>query len=151
MTIERTFDYELLKHLATADERLYETLGDDWAPPIAEYQGPPRTNEVTYLLASDDAGILGFFMFVPRSAICWEMHTVMPLFGARAIEAMKEACAWVFANTQCVRIVTFVPEHNEVAQRFARQAGLKAWGRNKKSYQKGGVLQDEIWLGIGET
>lgn len=157
MTFERTFDYDLLRDLVKSDRRRYEAMTDDWSPAFESYEGPPRSREVTYLLVRGERGEfsadppMGFFMFVPRTRTCWEMHTVMPLFGARAIAAMTSAFGWVFENTDCIRIVTAVPSYNRVALRFAKQAGLKIFGVNEKSFQKGGALHDEIWMGIGET
>lgn len=149
---DRTNDYDLLNKLLVRDPQLYPFLGDDFAPAIADAQVNENPS-LWYILARQGEEILGFWQFEMRSQILMEFHTVMPLDG-RALAAFDEllgADGWLWKNTPCVRAVTFVPESNPIAHRFGVRAGLKAFGRNPKSFQKAGVAQDLILLGISKS
>jgi hypothetical protein len=149
---ERTYDYDLLNKLLVRDPQLYPFLGDDFAPSIEE-ASVGESPALWYIVAREGEELLGFWMFEPRSTILFEFHTIMPLDG-RALRAFDELLGpdgWLWKNTPCVRAVTFVPDSNEIAHRFGLRAGLKAYGRNPKSYQKGGALQDLILLGISKS
>jgi RimJ/RimL family protein N-acetyltransferase len=76
----------------------------------------------------------------------------MPL-DARALAAMRELLGrggWLWANTPCLRAVTNVPSDNPIAYRFGSRAGLKEYGRNPRSFLRGGVLRDQILMGISK-
>lgn len=148
MEFERTTDYELLTSLMR-DPALYPFIADDFAPPMEE-AAPVVHLELRYILARDRQGLLGFYLFTPRSPILWEFHTVMRLDG-KALAAMRELLGpqgWLWRNTECRRAVTYVPAYNRVAHRFGLRAGLQEYGRNPDSYLKHGELVDQILLGI---
>ncbi len=147
MQFERSFDYGLITRLFR-NPKLYDFISDDFAPPIEDV-APVENAELWYILARAGEGLLGCYLFVPRSHIVWEFHTVMPLDG-RALAAMRELLGpsgWLWSHTECRRAVTEAPEHNAIARRFGERAGLRAYGRNPDSYQKLGVLQDLILMG----
>jgi hypothetical protein len=147
---ERSTDYELLGRLLR-NPALYPFISDDFAPPIEAVEAVENPG-LWYILASDERGLFGCYLFEPRSPILWEFHTVMPLNG-RALTAMKALLGpsgWLWANTTCERAVTYVVESNPIALRFGLRAGLTVYGRNFKSYRKGGVLQDQILMGISK-
>jgi hypothetical protein len=58
------------------------------------------------------------------------------------------ALEWIWTHTPCRRIVTNVPEDNRLAYHFAVGAGMRAYGINRASFQKGGRLLDQHCLGI---
>jgi hypothetical protein len=150
MTFERTADYALLNSILR-NPALYPFLRDDDADPIEEACVVEHP-DLWFILARDGEELLGFWMFQPRSRIKFEFHTVMPL-DSRGLAATRELLGpggWLWANTECLRAVTFVPEWNLIARRFGLRAGLKEYGRDTKCFMLNGILQDEILLGIGK-
>jgi hypothetical protein len=45
--------------------------------------------------------------------------------GRHAVQAATEAVSWMFANTECQKVVTRVPDGNVAASALARRVGLK--------------------------
>jgi hypothetical protein len=152
MTFERTFEYGMLNELVR-NPGLFPFLGDDFSASI-EDAAVIENAAVWYILARDGGVLLGFWMFAPDNGntITWAFHTVMAL-DRRALTAMHELLGphgWLWKHTPCVRAVTSVVESNAIAHRFGLRAGLKAYGRNLKSYKKDGKLQDQILLGASK-
>lgn len=156
MTFERTRDYDLIRRIM-AHPRVYPHITDDGCPPVEEFH-PIENPDVWYVLVRSDSGprslgfsdAIGMWVFVPQNHICWEVHTcLLPVaYGELGAAAAKQMATWVFTNTRCRRIVTNVPECNRLALRFAKRAGMVEFGRNEKSFLKGGVLFDQIMLGL---
>ena len=153
MTFERTTDYGLVRQIL-ADPGIYARMGDDFAPPIAEFV----VNEhpaIWYVLVYPSAGDLvsGLFCFFPENGICWAGHVAFLRKTPPAITlaAGRAVVPWLWANTPCVRLVASIPAYNRAAIRFARRAmGLAAHGRNKASFMKRGTLHDQVLLGISK-
>lgn len=131
--------------------RVYPHIVDDSSPAADEFH-PIDHPSIVYLRAEDQEGTLGIFMLVPLSLVCYQVHTCMlpRAWGALARESARLGTQWMFEHGPCRRIVTNVPEYNRVAERFARACGMAEYGRNLKSFQKDGVLYDEILLGISK-
>src|SRR5262249_23430241 len=89
MTIrfERTTDLELVRQILTRP-KIWPHIGDDFAPPVNEFR-PNEDPRIWYVLASFEAHVLGLFMFLPESPVCWEMHasSLPEHWGPRAHEA----------------------------------------------------------------
>lgn len=150
MTFERTFDYALVKAIIT-HPAIYPHVSDDFSPSAEEYK-PIESEFVWYVKVKDDGEILGVWIFVPENAICWKIHTCLlpTAWGARAAKAAKMMAQWIWKNTQCVRIITDVPETNRLALMFALKSGMTRYGMNPKSYMKDGKLLDQVVLGISK-
>lgn len=148
--ISRTVDMPLVRSVIT-HPRVYPHVSDDSSPAVEDFE-PIDHASLVYLHAQDDAGTLGVFMLVPLSHVCYQVHTCMlpRAWGASAREAARLGTQWMFEHGPCRRIVTNVPEYNRIAERFARACGMTEYGRNLKSFQKDGVLYDEILLGISK-
>lgn len=148
MIFERTRDYARIRAIAT-HEKLWPHVSDDFSGPREEWR-PVEDEALCYVLAREGEETLGFFLLVPQNGVCWDIHTCLlpEAWGARAREAARGIVAWTFAETPCQRLVTSVPGHNRLALRFAQRAGMTEYGRNPKSYLKGGILQDQILLGL---
>lgn len=151
MTFERTKDPELIRSVLT-HPKVWPHITDDFSGSPESYE-PPMHEAIVYLTVLDGDRLLGLFMFHPHTRICWEVHTcLLPhCWGVRAAEAAKGAAEWMWANTEAQRIITSVPAYNRLALRFAERAGMKQWGVNGKSFQKGGVLHDQIMLGLSKV
>lgn len=149
MTFERSDDYELIRKIVT-HPKLYPHVSDDFSPDACDYVPPGAGPYLIYLLAKDGDELLGMFLFVAHTGICWEVHTcLLPnAWGSRARLAAIGAAEWMFEHTPCRRIITNVPSYNRLALRFARSAGMKEFGINERSYQKNGTLHDQVVLGL---
>jgi RimJ/RimL family protein N-acetyltransferase len=150
VTFERTRDFATVKAIITHPQ-IWPHVGEDSAPPAADFM-PVEDESVWYILVRDGAELLGLFVFAAVRSTCWEVHTcLLPnAWGPRAIAASREVAEWIWANTPCRRIVTCVPGYNRLALRLAKRAGLRAYGRNPKSYVKAGIAHDEILLGLSK-
>ena len=93
-------------------------------------------------------GIL--FMLTPRTLTLFEVHTMIvpKARGIKAVEATKRATQWVFANTPCEKIITYVPEFNRPAKIFAKKMGMVDEGICTKSFKRNGKLIDQWVLGL---
>jgi RimJ/RimL family protein N-acetyltransferase len=150
VTFKRSLDFPLIGAIMR-HEKLYQA--DDFGPAREEFT-PREDPAIWYVLVEDaDAGeVLGLFVLAPVNAICWEIHTrLLPCaWGRRAAEAARGILEWIWAQTPCRRVVTSIPEHNRLAVRFAAQAGLRRFGLNQRSYQKHGILLDQILMGVSK-
>lgn len=150
MTFERTFDRELIKRVIT-HPRVFKHISDDLAPK-PEAWSPVESEAVWYVTVKDDSGLLGMFIFMPHNSICWEVHTCMlpAAYGPKAVEATHQMTSWIWANTQCRRIITEVPAYNTLAYRLAVNAGMVEFGRNPQAFLRNGVLYDIALLGLSQ-
>jgi RimJ/RimL family protein N-acetyltransferase len=150
MTFRRTTDADLIRSVMT-HPRVYPHITDDGCPPVEQF-APVLSPAIWYVEAHDGEELLGLWAFVPQNAICWEVHTcLLPnAWGQRGAKAAKEMAAWIWANTDCRRIVTNVPSCNPLAYRFARKAGMVEYGRNTDSFLKDGKLYDQSLLGLSK-
>lgn len=132
-----------------AHPRVYRWVTDDFSPPAAEFQ-PTEHPAIWYVLAMDGEELLGMWTFVPHNGVCWEAHTyLLPGHGfRRGREAARQVAAWIWENTPCHRIITNVPRFNRVALKFARDAGMAEFAVNPRSFQKNGILHDQVLLGM---
>lgn len=148
--LERTFDYELIKHIAT-HPKIYPHIADDGSPSAEEFE-PIRDEHIWYVLVKAGTRPVGVFTYVPQNFVCYEVHTCLlpEIWGTYSLQAAKMSIQWIFENTPCRRIVTNVPDYNRIALRFARQSGLREFGVNPKSYLHDGSLWDQHMLGIGK-
>jgi hypothetical protein len=154
MHFNRTTDYELVRRILTR-RRMYEWMGDDYAPPVEQFQvnTDPR---IWYVLASDEWRAIGLFCFFPENEICWAAHVAL-LRGTHprlTHRAGWEVVRWLWNNTPCLRLTAKVPACNRAAVRFGLgPMGLKLIGPTLEqsveplSFMKGGRLVDQILMG----
>lgn len=148
ITFERSFNYGLIRAILT-HKAIWPHISDDSSPAADDYR-PIESEAFWYVLVRDCDEVLGLFLFAPQNGVCWEVHTALlpHAWGDRAMQAALELPEWIWENTPCRRIVTNVPEYNKLALNFALDAGMRPYGRNEKSWLKGGRLWDQVCLGI---
>lgn len=148
IVVERTFDLELIKSIAT-HPKVYPHINDDNAPSAEQYQ-PPDPWAVWYITVKDEGELLGMFALIPQSSVCFEVHTcLLPVaWGERATLAARAGRAWMWVHSPCRRIITNIPDDNRLALRFAKRAGMTEFGINEKSRLRGGKLIDQHLLGV---
>ena len=148
VNVERTRDYAAIHALAT-DPAIFHHVTDDWFPDPAKWE-PIRSEQVIYLLASDESGGFGFGVFIPENWSCYKAHIgFLPRsYGQQAITSFKLMLDWMWEQTRAERIVGEIAQENRRAIQFAVRAGFEQYGINKKSKLRGGILRDQVCLGI---
>lgn len=150
ISVYRSRDYLAIKALCT-HPRVFPAISDDYTSDPHKWE-PPQDERVIYLLASSHKKIFGFGIFLPRTHVQYEAHFgFLPrAYGADAAHAFEQMLSWAWQNTTALRIVGEIVKANTLAIRFARRAGFEIYGLNKASYLRGGVLHDQVCLGISK-
>jgi len=145
MKIEQTKDIGLIIDVVTHPS-IWPNVSDD---SIESEDYSPTIEGLIWLKVFDD-NLLGIYMIQRHNFINYEIHTCMlpNSWGEKAKQASRLVLDWIFANTECIKLVTHVPEDNPLALRYAKKAGLIVEGNNRKSIMKKGRLLDQIQLGI---
>lgn len=133
-------------------ESVYPLISDDGSLSPEAFRETENLKTVLesksiYVLAPNRYSITIFF---PCNSNTFELHTmVLPEGrGKMAIKGAADAFEWMFLNTKCLKIITYVPTFNRAAKVMARMVGFVIEGCNRKSFLKGGVLYDQTLLGI---
>lgn len=153
MRIERTFDREFVNEVIT-HPRIYPHVSQDFAPAPAEFDCGPimAVPDALFLVPMDGEERCGVFMVHPHSAIVHEVHTcILPQYWGRSVEAGRALIEWVFDNTKCLKLLTLVPDHNDLAYRLALKCGMVSQGTLTASYLKGGKLLDQRILAVSKA
>lgn len=148
MRVYRTFDENFIYDCTRF---VWDAVSDD-GELNPELYFPNMSEDNYWMMAEEDDGKkLGVFLYAPQNHICREVHTILlPIAKGRAKEAAIASGLWIFDNTNCMRIVTTVPEYNIPAFKLALEVGMKQYGINRKSFLKNGVLYDQHLLGISK-
>jgi hypothetical protein len=148
--IERSTNTAVIKALAT-HPTVFPYVSDDFFPDPEAWQ-PPESETIVYLLAKDAEGFFGFGAFIPENLSCWKAHMgFLPRsYGVPAIEAFGEMLAWMWKHTTAARIVGEICQENRRAIQFAVRSGFEPYGVNRKSRLRGGILRDQVCLGISK-
>lgn len=145
LTFERTQDFELVKQIIT-HPAIYEHMHSDGAPAPENFQ---VSEAGWYFLVRDQGELLGLFICVPQTSVCWEIHTcLLPAArGKRAFRAYREGLAYLKAHTSCRKVIGNIPADNPGALAIALRSGCRAIGVNTKSISHGGRLLDQVIVG----
>lgn len=84
--------------------------------------------------------------FAPVNSVTWEVH-VAARFRARAGEVLREAIAEM-GRRGARKVVASPPVYNLRAIRCGLRAGMRVEGIRERSFPRGGVLHDQILLGV---
>lgn len=150
--VEQLFDARLIDE-TMRHPRIYPHIKDDFCPEKAYDFVPPIDDAHTYVGAYRGDEYLGLFLLHPHTHILWEVHTcLLPVaWGSTALKCTTACAQWVWDNTPCQRLITAVPEGNELALRLARRSGMGEYGVNPKSFARGGVLISQTLLGMNRS
>ena len=144
--ISQTFDYDFIKEVCT-NPMVWPHISDDNCA-IDEFT---PSDSMIYLMVEDEGEGMGFFGLSAINTICYEIHTTMlPKAWGKTLRYTKEVLDWIFTNTVCLKVVTFVPETNKKALNLALKTGLKIEGFIEKSFLKNGSLIGQHVLGINK-
>lgn len=147
LIIERTRNLAEIKSLAT-HPAIFKHVSDDST--TAEQWEPIDHEEIIYLIARDAQGAFGFGIFMPQNIVCFRGHfAFLPRsYGDVALTAFKLMLDWMWNTTSAHRITGEILRENRRAIQFAIKAGCNPYGINLKSKLVGGVLRDQVAMGI---
>ena len=142
-------DAKLVNSIVT-HPKIYPFVSDDHSPSPEEYDCSPALGlEGIYYLTIYGPDLLGLFFVHMHTGTLFEVHTcLLPKCWGRSLDATKACADWVFGNTSCQKLMTWVPTCNRLAYRLAIKSGMKDEGLSKKSHLKNGVLLDMHLLGL---
>jgi RimJ/RimL family protein N-acetyltransferase len=141
----------LLRSIVT-DRHIYRaSVLSDYAPAPEQYQIPEEPG-IWYVLARNESGVLGLFVFMPRTPLWSEVHMcLLPAAWGRGSAALCLACAsWFAAQTECRVLTATVPAYNRPMLALAVRIGMRAVGVLPLSVLKQGMRRDQtiFWLAI---
>lgn len=147
VTIERTFDINMIKSIVCHDD-IYGFISDDYSPLADEYD-PFIDDSIYWLLIKNSDVLCGLFMIHQANGITCELHTcVLPEHrGSKTTLYTKNLFDWVFSNTKYKKVITHVPSFNSAALLLAEKSGMKREGINRLSFLKNGQIYDQFLLG----
>jgi hypothetical protein len=146
--IERLLDASLITE-TIRHPRIYPHVKDDSCPP-AESFAAVLTPQCVYVGAYRGEQYLGLFMLHQHTCVLWEVHTCLlpDAWGFTSLDCTRACAAWAWANTTCQRLITAVPDGNELARRLALRSGMTEYGHNPRSLLRGGELVGQSLLGM---
>lgn len=148
--IERIRDPKLVQMLATHPS-IFKHVSDDWVKRPEDWVAPV-SDSIVYLVASDEEIFFGFGAFFPQTWTCYQAHMgFLPCsYGEQSLSSFKSMLGWMWENSTASRIIGEIPVQNRTAIAFAINAGFERYGVNVKSRLRGGVLVDQVCLGISK-
>lgn len=149
-SIFRSRDYSAIRALAI-HPRVFPHISDDFTRDPKTWQ-PVESEFAVHLLAKDEEGIFGLGVFLARTHCEYEAHMAfLPRsYGNLAQSSFKTMIAWMWQNSTARRLIGEIERSNTLAIRFARRAGFEIYGINRKSKLKGGLLVDQVAMGISK-
>jgi len=147
--VEETRNFRLIRQIAT-HPKVFRQISDDFSD--REKWQPSESELVTYLIAKHENVPVGFMALIPRNGATAEMHfAFLPeAWGKTAEICFAQMLAYVWSHTPWRRITGEIARKNRLAIRFIVKAGCKVIGINEKSLLRGGVLEDQVILGISK-
>ncbi len=151
--VEPTSDADLI-NAVIRHPSIYHLVSDDLSPPAQKLDAAPLIlhNAYLFLRVVADGETAGLYTLQRHNGILYEVHTcILPRFrGQVAKQAAQELIAWMFLNTDCMKLITHVPAFNRLALRYAKEAGLSVLGVVTQSFLKNGILHDQYLLGLSK-
>lgn len=104
---------------------------------------------VSYVTIHEDREFLGIAIVNAHSCILWELHNMlMPRIGwKKRVQVGQAFFEWLWA-AGCKRVIGKVLASNRYALKYNQVIGMEIIGTNRAAVMKGGVLVDEVWMGI---
>ncbi len=137
---------EAVRRIMT-DESVYLYITDDGCPSGDEFDPAEMLeNKSIFTLMPDENSLA---IFTPVNAITYEQHScVLPESRRRTNSLARHAWKWMFTETPCQKIITWVPGFNLRAEAAAVKVGFNREGISTKSYLWKGVKYDQILFGL---
>lgn len=141
-------DYEDIYNILASDDCFWSAK-DDSIDLIAlpAYISRILKSKYHYVLKPAEGTL--FFSW-PVTSVCFEMHAaIMKKNRKQGVRNARLAAKWLFDNTPCKKLISYVPSDNECAKMFCSQCGMGVEGLIKNSIQKNGQLLDLVLYGGG--
>jgi len=151
MIIREIYDIALIE--ATMKKPyIWPYIHDDLCNIDDFYPAQPISGIIDYLGVFIKEEYCGFFMLVRENFATYEIHTILEknCRGEMAIKAANLVIEWIFNNTQCIRLVTKIPESNACAEKLASACGMTIYGINPDSFSINGAIQTMKLYGISK-
>ncbi len=89
------------------------------------------------------------FLFHALNHVTYQMHVAIVDGPARSrgVRSSIKASRWLFKNTPCRKVISFIAANHKAALAFAYQAGMKYEGTHVKSVLQDGILRNMISVG----
>jgi hypothetical protein len=89
------------------------------------------------------------FLFKRVNQVTYEMHVMIVKGPARnkGTQSALKAARWLFKETGCKKLISYIPEFHAPSLMYAKVCGLKQEGWLKGAYLKDGKLFDLVVLG----
>lgn len=94
--------------------------------------------------------MIGIYTLNIHSSVEVELHLgFLPIaWGAKARRSGIEFLQWIWRETPFQRVIGKIVAPNPNSVEHALAAGMEIFGIDKRSFIRGGILRDQIWLGI---
>ena len=129
----------------------YYLLADDGCVSRDKYTARDalQNQYAVYLKATDNGEDVGYFLFHAQNSVTYESHVCfLPNKRNKTVRSGREAIQWMFANTDCRKLIASVPVDNELTYRYSKMVGFREEGLRRKSFLRDGVLHDQYMMGI---
>ena len=88
-------------------------------------------------------------LFKPVNYIMFEMHIAIKAGRGRALSRNSciRACGWIFDNTPCEKLISYINENNELALSLAFECGMEREGLLKEAMMVNGNNDNIVVIG----
>lgn len=144
ITFSFTTDPSVIKSVIT-HPKVWRWLISDDSPPRDLYEPEVGNEHIKFVVAREDGEAIAIFLYVARSPIRWEQHTmVLPAaWGHRASRLFKNLEEWLWDNTSWCKIELRILAVNRAAIAAAKRYGLEEIGVSRRCYRLHGQLMDQ--------
>lgn len=143
--IERTFDTPLVQSILGTPTLLRRS-----GAKTEKIFNPELQTNIFYLVAIEQGEVMGLIVFHAQNAGCYQGHVnYLPKHWGKSLEKYtKEAIAWMFTHTDCMKIFAFIPDMYPEIKRHALLSGMKKEGALIDSYYIDGTTYSQTLMGI---
>ena len=145
--VRRVYDPEVIGEVIT---ELWDVLNDD-TPASPEDFVPVINDQCRWYATYENGELVSLWFAHQQNYITWQIHThFRKRFWGQGISTHhgRAALKKIWANTQANKLYAMIPEYAEPVLNLAKRLGFKQEGRIKRSLQKGGVVYDQIHIGV---
>lgn len=128
----------------------WETAKDDSEVSFEDYE-PVINDDSRWYATYEDDDLVSLWLAHRLNLITWQIHIhYRPQYWGTGISTAhaKVALKNIWDNTRCKKIYALVPDYATQVLALAKRTGFRQEGRTKRSFQKGGVIYDQIHLGV---
>ena len=134
------------------DKAVFKHICDDYTKNPDDFciDSMIESEYMHFIGAYIDNQLAGVFYYHPHNHILYEVHSgVLPQYrGKNTILMAIKSLEWIFENTDCLKVITHVPENNAPALALSKRVGMQIEGINRASIMKNNQLLDQTVLGI---